>query len=744
MKTSKFLLKVSVTAVALAIPQLAGAAIEEIIVTAQKRSESLQEIPVAVTAFTGKTIEQQRITDLGVIASKTPNFSIGQQSPTQPELTIRGIGSTDREAGSERSVVVFVDHVYIGRAGASTFDFFDLERIEVLRGPQGTLYGRNVVGGAVNLITNRASHDFGGKAQVTGGSDSLAEAKGVVTGGLTDNLAGRASFSFTGRDGFYHNNQFDKDSNDLQTSSLRGQLLYEPGDSLSARFTLEYSKDEVDGVASKITQGEASDEDFAAALAPFGAYVPDSDIFATDNNKFGDIERDSVALYAQVDWTLASGNVLTFLPAYRINNLDEFRDLAGIPLVGSGPDSKGFESTAINEEEYTAASVELRLASGDENSALQWIAGLYYSQEDIDRTQIRERQANTSFSRPLFDQQVVSTSYAAFGELSFDITDTVTIAGGIRYTDDDKDFDVEVSNTLSAAEQAAIEAELGRATSLNPATEEYITAVSDGWEKVTYKLSLDWQITDDFLLYAIGSTGYKSGGFNGLAASQELAELSFFEETVENIEIGFKGAFFDNRLQTNLNVFKMDFEDLQLRDRQLLIPGDETSAVITIVNAGKAENKGVEFEFIFEPIDNLTFDGNFAVLDTEIVEVEDGSNLEVGTELPRAPGESWHLGGQYTLGLSSADLIFRLDYHQVGDFFFDINEQDAGAEGSYSLIDARVAYGAPSWDLAIWGKNLGDEEYRTHVQSVRDSRAGLSQIGNPRTYGVTFTYHFGE
>lgn len=743
MNTHKFLLKISVTAVALVVSQMASAAIEEVMVTAQKRSESLQEIPVAVTAFTAKALEVQRITDLGVVASKTPNFSIGQQSPTQPELTIRGIGSTDREAGSERSVVVFIDHVYIGRAGASTFDFFDLERVEVLRGPQGTLYGRNVVGGAINLITNRASQDFGGKAQFTVGSDALLEAKGVVTGGLTDNLAGRLSFSTTQQDGFYHNNQFNKDSNDIQTLSLRSELLYEPSDDLSARFVLEYSEDDIDGVASKVTQGEVSDEDFASALAPFGAYVPDSNIFNTDNNKFGSIERDSIALYAQVDWTFGNGNMLTLLPAYRKNNLDELRDIAGIPLIGSGPDSKGFESSAINDEVYEAMSVELRLASAENDSALRWITGLYYSQEDIDRSQIRERQANTAASRPLFDQRVESTSYAAFADIGYDITDRVTISGGIRYTDDKKDFDIDVVNTLSLAQQAAIEARLGKPTSLNPASEEYSTSVNDGWDQVTYKLSLDWQVTDDFLLYAIGSTGYKSGGFSGLAPNKELAELSFSEETVENIEIGLKGTFFDGRLQTNLNVFKMDFEDLQLRDRQLLIPGDETSAVVTIVNAGKAENEGVEFEFIAAFTDNFSIDGNFSTLDTEIVDVEEGSTLEVGTELPRAPGESWHLGAQYLLPLGESNLSLRLDYHNVGDFFFDINEQEAGNETSYDLLDARIAYDTPNWDLALWGKNLGDEEYRTHTQSIRAGRAGISQIGNPRTYGVTFTYHFG-
>lgn len=736
---------IGITSVFLTMSGVAHSAIEEIIVTAEKRAQNLQDVPVAVTAFGADTIEKLRIQELGDIAANTPNFVIGQQSPTQPELTIRGIGSTDREAGSERSVVVFVDEVYIGRAGASTFNLFDLERIEVLRGPQGTLYGRNVVGGAINLISAKPSQDFRGKAQVTIGSDSLVETRGLVNGGLSDSVAGKLAVSAKQRDGFYKNAQFNnRRSNDLESYSSRGQLLFEPSDRLTANVTLEISSDEVTGVGSKVTQGQASDGDFAAALGPFGAYVPDSDLYTTDNNKFGKIQRDSFAIYGRFDWTLANGNIVTFIPAFRNNDLDELRDIAGIPLIGSGSASKGFESSAINKEDYDATTFELRYASGDDDAPLQWITGLYYLSEEIARDQIRERQANTGYSRPLFNQNIDSTSMAVFGQASYAFTPNFSVTAGLRYTEDEKDFDMAVVNTLSASQQAAILLDLNRASSLNPATEEYTASANKSWDELTHKLTFDWQISDNHLLYLTSSSGYKSGGFSGLAATKTLAELPFNQETVDDLEAGFKGTFLEEQLQLNLNVFSMDFSDLQLRDRQLLIAGDPTSAVVTIVNAGEAEIKGIEAEFILAPTDNLTINGSVAVLDTEVVAVEDGSTLVQGSKLPRAARNGYTLGVEYNIPLNSGDLSIRADYRKTGQFFFDINEQAAGSEASYGILDARVEYSptGEEWSLALWCKNLGDEEYRTHVQSIRAGRAAISQIGDPLTFGATLTYDF--
>ena len=723
-------------------------ALEEVVVTATKRAQNLQEVPIAVSAFSAEAIEKNRMEDLADISAQTPNFVIGQQGPTAPELTIRGIGSTDRESGSDRSVVVFADEVYIGRSGASTFDLFDLERIEVLRGPQGTLFGRNVVGGAINLITAKPSQEFESRLVTTLGKRNLTELQGVINGALSDTVSGRLSASSKSQDGFYKSRTFNnRRSNDINTFSVRGQLKFEPSSDLSILVSADVSSDSVRGVASKVTAGANSASVFAAALAAFGPYVPHSDPYTVDNNKFGDIDRDLWSLTSRIEWVSNVG-VLTVIPAFRHAEFNELRDIAGLGFQNSGSASRGFESTAINDESYDALSFEARLASNDDSDSalswLSWIVGIYYLNEDIERAQIRERQANTAFSRPLFDQHNEATSRAIFYELAFRFWKMNLTVGG-RYTKDEKDFDIAVVNTLSAADRMRIAAELGRTPSLSPASSEYATGASDSWSEFTPKLTLGFDVTDDILLFATVSEGFKSGGYVGLAATEVQAKRSFAPETARNIEAGIKGVFFNNRLQLNASYYKIDFTDLQLRDRILTIPGDVTSAIVTITNAGEAKIDGFELELAALISEGFTLRGSFASLDSEITKVNQGSNIKRGTQLPRAADRTWNLSAEYVTDVGAGTMEFRAGYRFVGDHYFDLNEQKAGFEEGYGLLDGRIAYVGQdeSWELALWGKNLSDEVYRSHVQSIRAGRAGISQIGEPRTFGLTFTKSFG-
>lgn len=743
------LIHIALLAVLILPSSLVLGEIEEIIVTAEKREQRLQDIPIAMSAFPAELIEKARIQSLQDIAAKAPNFVIGQQSPTQPELTIRGIGSTDREAGSDRSVIVFVDEVAIGRAGASTFDLFDLERIEVLRGPQGTLYGRNVVGGAINLITAKPQDTNFAKVQATVGSESRIEIRGLLNGPISDSINGKIAYSGKSRDGFYTNEKFDDvNSNATSNQSLRGQIhfLLNPKDDIL--LSLSTSRDSVKGVASKVTQGLVTDDVFEAALGPFGPYIPDADPFVVDNNELGYINRTSQALSAIMSFERGLGT-WTLIPAYRRNDLSENRDIAGLGLSGSGAASKGFESTAINEEAYEFLSLEARLASPEDNERFHWVMGIYFLNETIDREQIRERQGNNSFSRPLFDQFIETSSQAVFGQATYSITEQIDLTAGARYTKDDKSFDMAVVDTLSEEEKITIEAELGKAPSLKPATEEYTASAEDSWSEFTPKVTLDFKPSDNFLFYTSWSQGFKSGGFSGLAATKSLAEIAFKPETVDSLELGLKWT--GSKTQINLSYFDMDFNELQLRDRQLLIPGDETSAVVTIVNAGEAIINGVEAELRFSPVEALDLSASFSMLNTEITQVNEGSNLIVGTELPRAPGQIINVSAEYKVPRKNGLVTFRLDYRHTGDFSFDLitkgvqaqyeSGKTAGFEEGYGLLDARIQFEHEQgeWQLALWGKNLVDEVYRTHVQSISSGRVGISQIGDPRTVGLTWT-----
>lgn len=758
----------------LAASQPAQAQIEEIVVTAQKREQPLQDVPIAVSAFDANAINGSRLDDLQEIALRTPSFNIGQNGPSAPELTIRGIGSTDREAGSDRSVVVFVDEVYIGRAGASTFDFFDLERVEVLRGPQGSIFGRNVVGGSVNLITARPTFEREAGFEFTAGDLDLLELKGVINGSLSENAAGRVAVSLKQRDGYYENRLFGGDStNNTESYSVRGRVLFEPSENMSWLFTLEASSDEVDGIGSAITQGETTDADFNKQFMDRfdGGSMPQSDLlgddpeasspYRVDNNEFGGFERDILAFSARMDLTTDFG-VVTFLPAYRSTQFDIIRDLVGIPI--HDPDNTtyvnvaeetlgyrrgfGFESTAINDEDYTALSVELRLSSLPDSGRLTWLAGLYYLDEQIDRIQIRERQLSDTtpnkqtISRPRFDQSNAVTSLAAFGQLHYQVSDYVGLTFGARYTADEKDFSLSVDDTLDEAARARIMAAIPDTTiSLSPAAAEFSAKASDRFEEFTPEATIDIRVSDSAFFYLKGSTGFKSGGFVGLGANATQATLPFEPETVLNLEGGLKGDFFDQRLRFNASLFQMDFEELQLRDRQLLVAGDESTAIVTTVNAAEAEIKGFEADITINPADGLLITGGASWLDTEITDVAEGSTIRKGTVLPKAPefSTSWAVDWDVAQ-LGSGNLSLRGEMQYRDSMFFDINEDTGGHEPSNALYGLRLAYAAAddSWSVALWGKNLTDEFYRTQVQSAFGDDVGIiSTLGEPRTWGLT-------
>lgn len=756
--------------------------LNKVIVTATKRAENIQDVPIAITAFDASSIAKERVDDLQEIASRTPSFLIGQNGPTAPELTIRGIGSTDREAGSERSVVVFVDEVYIGRAGASTFDLYDLERIEVLRGPQGSIFGRNVVGGSVNLITANPDFDFDSNFSATLGSLSLIELQGMVTGSVSEQVAGRVAFSAKKRDGFYKNRQFGmKKSDNTQTFSARGKLLYRTDENFRALFTLDLSQDSVDGVASAITQGATTDAVYNGDFATrFGEDAddnkPHSDLYVTDNNEFGEMERQIYGLSGRGEWKQPYGDI-TLLGSYRSASFEIVRDLVGIPIaapnatfvsVGSSTvgfsAGSGFESTAINDEDYTSLSAELRIASpSDSESPNTWLVGGYFLSEKTDRAQIRERNLaqrretsagsgifvlRSDISRPLFDQSVEVTSFAIFANGTFQFAEErAGLTIGARYSSDEKSFDLEVKDTISAAKKQEINSAITNANiTVNPSRDEFTASASKTFSKFTPEVTLDYKVSDEFLVYGKLSTGYKSGGFAGLGATKLIAERPFSEETVLNKEIGFKSDLFDYQLMLNASIFEMDFDELQLRDRVLFTPGDEASAIVLIANAASAKIRGLEVDFIAKPSDELEIFGGLSLLESEITEVGSKSTITLGTELPKAPKTSLSLSFDYSVPVQwmegGGNFSIGAGLQHVGKHFFDINERTAGTEPSRTLIDFRMSYGPENgnWSVSLWGKNITDEYYRTQVQSALGHRIGIvSRLGEPLTWGLTYT-----
>ncbi len=712
--------------------------IGDIVVTAQKRSESLQNVPTAVTAFSQAAIENYRLNDVRSVADRTPNFTIGQQGPATPILTIRGIGSSDREAGSDRSVVTFIDEVYIGRSGASTFDLFDLKQIEVLRGPQGSLFGKNAVGGALSLTTNAPSSMSAGVAELTVGNMGRAELRGAVTGALTDTLSGRLSVSATRRDGFYYSRVFNRRLDDSEGISARGKLKYAPSDDLTVTLSADGSKDRVDGIGRVVGPGEVPLATFVSGISTTFSpgSLPTSNPYEVGSNAVGRLDRSIYGGYVRVDWNPGYGTV-TFLPAYRGGYYTTVDDVSAVLLTGTGPTSRGQSSIENDSEKYDAFSGELRFAS-PQGHRLEWLTGLYFLDERTHRIQIRDRLSNGSASRPIWDQLNTTRSYAAFASATYRPTGFIDLTVGGRYTQDDKSFDISAGDTLTADQRAQLAAFYGKPTTLSPLSSPYVATPSKNFGEFTPDASVTIRPLAGVSIYGRIAKGFKSGGFNGLAANALQANLAFNPETAVNYEVGLKTRLFDDRLQVNTTAFLIDFDNLQLRDRTFTVPGDLSTAIVTIVNAGKARTKGIESEVIAKPARGLTLSGQISVLNARITAVNAGSTLLVGSALPRSPSFSLTTSAGYETRIwNGAKVGGHVEFRHVGNLNYDLNDALASAQAPYSLLNARVSYSPRSgpWTLSFWANNLTDRVYVTDAQ--QGGFYAVQQLSEPRTFGAT-------
>jgi iron complex outermembrane recepter protein len=424
--------------------------IEEVLVSARRRGEErLQEVPVAVSVLSDEALRTSGITDLSGVAARTPSFTFGQQIGNQQEIVIRGIG-TLRLTGSaaEPSVGLFIDEVYVGRRGTATPPLFDLDRVEVVRGPQGTLYGKNVVGGAVNLISARPSDQASGRVSVSygqfdvlGGRD-IWEGSAHVSGALNNSLAGRAAVYYRKHDGYSQNSLLDENLDDQDSYAVRGALLLQPADVLDIHVIADFSHNESNGQSRR-----AVDDPSVPGL---GAVVASG--LLSDNVRESDApwtqweDQDTAGLTARFDYRLGGGHTLTYLSAVRYGDFNGRYSLVGTRSPPSLTDAANGQR-----EKYVGITQDLRLSSPGEGSPLRWVTGLYFLRED---TNLIDDSIATSFLSVLgpgsvgdvldgefiYDQQNVTRSSAVYGELSWAVTDAVSLTVGGRYTYDDKDY----------------------------------------------------------------------------------------------------------------------------------------------------------------------------------------------------------------------------------------------------------------------------------------------------------------
>lgn len=739
MKRYRLLSAVSALTIGVSIPALATHSaeagdihfFEEIVVTAQKRESSLQDTPLAVTALTGATIEKSGTVTVQDIAAITPGLVVGGNAGFEYAISIRGISSAVAGSGADTPTGTYVDGVYLGRPVGAIFDLADIERIEVLRGPQGTLYGRNTVGGAVSVYTGKPSHEFEGKLRGTVAERGIRRIAGAVGGPVVeDTLNGRISVSYSSSDSWVEN-LTGSDLFDVESFIVRGVLEYMPSDDISFLLRADYGKVDDPFYGKNIATESVSPPAVTPDLLEDFNRVSLSDVSFMEREFYG------TSLEVSVNF---GEHILTSISAYRENEHVYETDTDGSPL-------RIFRSA--NRENQHQFSQELRLNSPG-GETLDWILGAYFFTETVVQDfYVDVLPAAVNFGR--FSKNKTS-SYAAFGQADWHVSERLTATIGLRYSYESKDFGFTFQPTPLTPDQ------IGEAYDrivLFPQRAPYVTD-TESWSAVTGKVGLSWQLTDDALLYGSISQGFKSGGFN-FAPVNPAGDAPFDQEDLIAYEVGVKADVFDGVARANLSAFYYDYKDLQVR-----IPIEP--GVILIENASDARVYGGEFELQVRPLDRLLIQGSLAVLHTEysafvqtggVIPLCTGGESGVtsqniafcdvsGNELNRAPSYTFNVVVEYTMPIGDTGyLVPRVSYsYEDSVFYTEQNDHVFGHDG-YETLDASLTYrsGSEMWSVSVFGRNLTNDRIYTHVVPIGTAPMA-SGINEPRTFGVSVNLDF--
>jgi len=748
----------------------------EIVVTAERRTESIQNVPLSIAAIGGGDVNLGKIVVLNDVAFKTPGLTFSEFNVGEPRIYIRGIGNSSDSAASDQAVGVFLDEVYIGRTGGVGFDLFDLDRIEVLRGPQGTLYGKNTNGGAISIVTARPSQDNELKVSASVGNYGMTQVQALLNGGLTDSVSGKLVVSVKQRDGYGKNvitsdeittmgdlsnspiigpsigaSGGGTDLNDAENLSVRGQLLFDISDSTTLLIGADYSKDESNGSCRHLQHLDQA----VQGLGPFWA-IGMSDAYMQDDRNCSsqfntDQKREIRGLMARFDMDL-NWATLTSITAWRESEINVVDDLTGIPLndlTAASPPGVPFPLSLPgvftppenvidgSHEEASQFSQEFRLTGSSDR--LNWVAGAFFMKEDVTRDEEFYTQYNTllqlgfglaAIGDVLFTQDNTTTTQAVYGQIDWSFADKWTATYGVRWSDDKKEITQDAIDLLNVTSGA---------TGVPLILPEFPAPVSaqDSWSKVTNKFSLNFKPNDDVMFYATYSEGFKSGAFPSQTNLPSVAGQSVNPETVTNKEVGFKSAWWNNRVQFNATYYTMDYKDLQVFEL--------TRTLLLVLSSAQAESSGFDVELNALLTDNLRLSMSYNSSDATYTDfiAPNGSDYS-GNHLVYAPDSAYSIDADYHVPLNTAgSLDFNVAYNWKDDYFTSISNADKTRQESVGLLGAGIRWTSSdeSWVVGLWGKNLTDEQ---QLSSLIVDPTGITSefYMPPRTYGLTVTKSF--
>ncbi len=707
--------------------------LEEVVVTAQKRAENLQDVPMSISALDEQALEAGRVEKIGDLALRIPNLSYSTFSSSRSELTIRGIGNSGATRSAlENSVILFVDEVYVARSASYFFELFDLEQASVLRGPQGALFGKNVVGGAVSLTTKPPElESTQAKILVGAGSFNATELKGVLSGPLASSVGGKVSLVHKKRDGYGMDLISAAESDDEDLLALRAQLRMASGDDSDLLLSADYSREDNGSQTRSVTEWDS----FPPSASSGRPRVSEHGLpIGYDASQWGLSGR----------WRQdVAGGEFTAIAAYRdvtSNTVDQFggRGLAA---------GQGFDDLFGQEEEASQFSLELRY-SFDPGSKWRAVTGLYFIREDVDRLEYEDIVVNQdgvlNGSRGDWLGMSSTSGWAAFADAAWEISPVVTLRAGLRYTRDDKE-----NRTVGALTDDAVPG-----IPFQIIFEDYDVAAEASFDALTPRVVLEWRpfTGRDLMAYASYSEGFKSGGFDSKVSRGSEADRPIREETATNYELGVKSRWLDQSLEVNGALFSTDFNDLQ----RITLLFDVVSGVfdgLRVKNAARASISGAELELAWLPTANLLFNISYGYLDARFDEFLAGTiqGFDIrrdGNRIPHAPQHSVNASGRYGIELGSgASLEFNVNYGWKHHSFSSSDtapgrlERQASFQKAYGVLNASLGWTSPSerWSVTAWGKNLTDTLYADQ----RTSFAGASwaHYGPPKTYGISVQYN---
>jgi len=724
--------------------------LQEVTVSARRRVENVQDVPIPITALSGYSLEeagQYRLEDLN---ERLPSLNAQFANPRQTSIAVRGLGNNPANDGLESSVGVYLDDVYLGRPGMANQDLIDIDQVSLLRGPQGTLFGKNTTAGVLNLTSRAPGFTPDGVVEASVGNYGYYQVRGALSGPINDDtLAGRISYAKTSRDGFIDDVTDGRRLNGVDRQGLRGQLLFKPNEALSVRVIGDYEEEDSPCCVSVLANRGPNDGALLnSRLAAAGATeVYDPNYLSTSINdpQYMDIRQGGGSI--QANWRFEGGYNLTSITAYRAWHFLPTNDADS--TSGSGIINAGQE---VQDEQW---SQQVRLASPS-GTALDWVAGIYYFYQDQNNLAFTQYgpSAHVLYGLPGFYNDAYSqvrsypktNSYAAFGQSTWHITDCWSLTAGLRDTQEDKASEVERNAPVGAP---------GIALAL-PAYDSGDLKISNN--SVSALLSLGYKFNLDLLGYLSASRGAKAGGINESVPAAGLSASSLYvaPETAKDYELGLKSTLLDQHLLLNVNLFWTDVKDYQATQLEQTTPG---VFVQTLSNIGGVRTRGVETELTAKPVDWFAVDLNASYNDAVYTSY---ANAPCSVESTLAGLVNCNLTGEQVVGaprwVVNPDINVS---HPVGDgvsayalagyawrssFFGTSDNSKYGIVDAYGLLNLRFGLrgdlGSKKWDFALWANNALDKRYLVGGLSGATFRAYSLYPGTPRFWGATIRVEF--